>query len=110
MNRAYTHCCDCGAAKGPGAHAFSARCKPCGDHFSGWMFAANRAINRAKARGELKPASRYSCVDCGSQARDWEHRDYTKPLDVQPVCRRCNQHRGPALYPKRPELAQAAGG
>jgi hypothetical protein len=37
------------------------------------------------------------CVDCGAQARDYDHRDYNKPLEVNPVCRRCNLRRGPAI-------------
>ena len=37
------------------------------------------------------------CVDCGAQAQCWDHRDYRKPLDVDPVCHRCNILRGKAL-------------
>lgn len=36
------------------------------------------------------------CVDCGDDATVYEHRDYSRPLDVQPVCRGCNTKRGPA--------------
>lgn len=36
------------------------------------------------------------CVDCGNPARHYEHRDYTKPIDVVPVCQSCNRKRGPA--------------
>lgn len=28
---------------------------------------------------------------------DYDHRDYTKPLSVEPVCRSCNKLRGPAI-------------
>ena len=35
-----------------------------------------------------------SCVDCGKPAREYDHRDYARPLDVQPVCSRCNHLRG----------------
>jgi len=51
------------------------------------------AINRgllAKLDGSVK------CVDCGKPARVYDHRDYAHPLDVDPVCKRCNQKRGPA--------------
>ena len=37
------------------------------------------------------------CVDCGRPARCYDHRDYSKPLDVEPVCIICNIRRGPAL-------------
>ena len=38
-----------------------------------------------------------NCVDCGKIATDYEHRDYMKPLEVDPVCRKCNIRRGRAL-------------
>lgn len=42
------------------------------------------------------------CVDCGCPAAHYEHRDYWKPLDVEPTCVPCNFKRGPALHaPKR---------
>ena len=37
------------------------------------------------------------CVDCGTEATCYEHRDYLKPLDVEPVCLSCNYLRGAAL-------------
>jgi hypothetical protein len=58
---------------------------------------ASSKITRAIKRGQLEPAKTHLCVDCGSQARDWEHRDYTKPLAVVPVCRPCNQRRPTAF-------------
>lgn len=36
------------------------------------------------------------CVDCGRRALVYEHRDYARPLDVDPVCDPCNRRRGPA--------------
>lgn len=58
---------------------------------------ARSAVNNAIKRGELQPANTLTCVDCGKQARDYDHRDYSKPLDVQPVCRSCNKKRGPGV-------------
>jgi hypothetical protein len=57
---------------------------------------AHRAVRRAVMSGALRPAPAYYCVDCGNQASEYDHRDYTKPLDVDPVCHRCNLLRGPA--------------
>lgn len=37
------------------------------------------------------------CVDCGKGAHCYDHRDYTKPLAVEPVCIRCNRLRGPGF-------------
>jgi hypothetical protein len=36
------------------------------------------------------------CVDCGEPARVYDHREYARPLDVEPVCKGCNNRRGPA--------------
>lgn len=38
---------------------------------------------------------RVKCVDCGAVARVYEHRDYYRPMEVEPVCDRCNTRRGP---------------
>lgn len=57
------------------------------------------AHNKIKARirgGYIWPAKLYDCVDCGKRAHDYDHRDYSKPLEVEPVCRSCNLKRGPA--------------
>lgn len=59
-------------------------------------YEAHRAVNSAVARGDLPPARTLACVDCGKPARDYDHRDYGKPLEVEPVCRSCNRLRGPA--------------
>lgn len=69
---------------------------------------AHRKVCSAIVRGELKPIKELSCVDCGAQATIYEHRDYTKPLDVEPVCHKCNSARGPGLpYPSRESILLA---
>lgn len=45
--------------------------------------------------GRLPRVSTCRCVDCGSRAQVYDHRDYFKPLEVQPTCRVCNKRRGP---------------
>jgi hypothetical protein len=52
------------------------------------------AVAEARRKGKLKPAKEFVCVDCGKPATDYDHRNYTKPLDVVPVCRGCNLRRG----------------
>lgn len=37
------------------------------------------------------------CADCGKPASEYDHRDYLKPLEVEAVCRVCNERRGPAI-------------
>lgn len=59
--------------------------------------AAHRAINKEVQAGRMPRAKDCICVDCGAQACDYDHRDYSKPLEVEPVCRKCNRRRGPAL-------------
>jgi len=65
--------------------------------------AARFAIQKAKTDGLLPPfsswrrRSKIKCVDCGKRAQCWDHRDYSKPLEVDPVCKSCNYHRGPGL-------------
>lgn len=60
--------------------------------------AAHRAVRMAVSRGELAPAKNLLCTDCGKRAREYDHRDYSKPLEVTPVCRSCNHKRGSAIF------------
>lgn len=57
---------------------------------------AASAVAKAIRMGELERATSFLCVDCNRPAREYDHRDYTKPLAVVPVCRSCNVMRGPA--------------
>jgi hypothetical protein len=59
------------------------------------MASAHAAVRYAIARGELKPIQELACVDCGAPATCYDHRDYSKPLEVDPVCQACNLCRGP---------------
>lgn len=54
-------------------------------------------VSIAKRAGKLPLLDgSIKCVDCGGIARHYEHRDYTRPLEVEPVCPSCNYKRGPA--------------
>lgn len=68
---------------------------------------AHYQVARAIRHGTLPRPSDFSCADCSRQADRYDHRDYAKPLDVAPVCRRCNCRRGRALNGGRPLAAQA---
>ena len=57
---------------------------------------AHKIVALAIRLGFLRPINECSCVDCGNPATDYDHRDYSKPLEVVPVCRPCNFKRGPA--------------
>jgi hypothetical protein len=60
-------------------------------------------VGRAIGAGRLAPPTLCYCADCGAPATEYDHRDYSRPLDVDPVCRRCNRLRGPGVYPERQE-------
>lgn len=53
-------------------------------------------VCKAIRKGILKPPSDYRCVDCGGEGQTYDHRFYTRPLEVEPVCRSCNKKRGSA--------------
>lgn len=64
---------------------------------------AHRFVSLAVAQGFLPPVDTCKCVDCGSKAQAYDHRDYNRPLDVDPVCDSCNSRRGAAI-PFKPAL------
>ena len=87
-------CIDCGAKHGRHTNAW--RCMPCSNRVGEAQKLVRRAIVKAIKDGSLKNPKDCACVDCGSVAMDYDHRSYARPLDVAPVCRSCNQRRGPA--------------
>ena len=48
----------------------------------------------------VRAPSQTPCIDCGATATCYDHRDYSKPWAVEPVCDRCNKLRGPATKAK----------
>jgi NMD protein affecting ribosome stability and mRNA decay len=100
MRRGTPVCVDCGGPKRPGSHHMVQRCDACDKPFKAAMLACNKALNQARSRGLFPSPKTLICVDCGASAHDYDHRDYSKPLEVEPVCRACNFKRGPALYPR----------
>lgn len=61
------------------------------------QYLAHRAVAKAIAGGALLRPRGMACVDCSGLAVEYDHRDYSKPLQVEPVCRRCNLARGAAI-------------
>lgn len=80
-----------------GRHRF---CASCGYQrslmFSRLLGKIRRVVHSAVRRGELPNPRTLRCADCGAPATDYDHRDYSKPLEVEAVCRSCNRKRGPA--------------
>lgn len=72
-------------------------CGDCADLHDKESRAAIAKVFRAVQRGDMPRAAELACVDCGSPASVYDHRDYTKPLAVEPVCRSCNARRGSAF-------------
>lgn len=61
------------------------------------QYRAHQAVARAIRGGDLQRPASHPCKDCGGVAVEYDHRDYSKPLAVDPVCRRCNLRRGAAI-------------
>lgn len=57
---------------------------------------AHSVVSRAITKGTLEKPTKFKCVDCGVDAACYDHRDYSHPLLVDPVCKSCNAKRGKA--------------
>ncbi len=101
-------CCVCGTVEASRGGSNTFRCAPCkaagaplpfGRRNTGWTGgpAAGSAARAAVRDGLLPPVGEQRCADCGGQAEQYDHRDYNKPLQVDPTCRSCNLSRGPAI-------------
>lgn len=66
-----------------------------------WQRKAHAMVRAAIGRGLLPnlKSGEYACADCSEVACIYEHRDYSRPLDVTPVCATCNNRRGTAKWP-----------
>lgn len=61
--------------------------------------AAHAFTRVAIANGFLVDPRTCKCTDCQKQAECYDHRDYSKPMLVEPVCKRCNSSRGRGFMP-----------
>ena len=63
---------------------------------------ARDTVRRLIRKGLLSKLTRglIKCTDCPKMAVEYDHRDYNKPTEVEPVCKSCNDRRGPAI-PRR---------
>jgi len=78
-------------------HHSAKLCFPCADHKENGGHKAHAKVKKAIKDGFLSPVKHLKCLDCGSQAEIYDHKDYNKPLEVEPVCRSCNRKRGSAI-------------
>lgn len=78
------------------------RPEPPRSDYKGGQKGCHKIVSAAIRRGEIAPPSEYQCVDCSEQATEYDHRDYSRPFDVDPVCHACNWRRGEAENNDRP--------
>ena len=78
----------------------AAFCMPCLRIAERVKATAHYAVKRLVVTGKLPPAANFACTDCDGPARCYDHRDYSKPHAVEPVCNSCNIRRGPGIYPQ----------
>lgn len=93
-----THCAWCGGKVPAEGRLGSRYCSVgCAARTSEIARKAISLVQMAIRRGEIQKITKgVLCADCGKQATEYEHRDYSRPLDVVAVCRGCNIRRGPA--------------
>lgn len=72
-------------------------CISCRDLMKKIHRGVRRNLSYAIMTGKIQKAEGQVCVDCGGIAVCYDHRDYGQPLQVDPVCKKCNNHRGPAI-------------
>lgn len=67
----------------------------------GQKSALNKVYNAVKS-GKLINLKKIfvKCTYCEKRSTQYDHRDYSKPLKVSPVCARCNKMLGKAIYCK----------
>lgn len=72
-----------------------------------WRNFASHAVKKAIQLGFLpRLDGSHLCVDCGAVATQYEHRDYTRVIDVEPVCASCNLRRPRAPMPQARQFPQ----
>lgn len=98
-------CQDCGTKTISGPNGPLRRhCDDCSSEYESEKARAHNAVHRAIKYGRLSPPTDFQCVDCGLDAVVHDHRDYRKPLEVDPVCKRCNKLRLGALWSRSAPL------
>lgn len=109
MRRVHMSCLFCGLERDPLDFWWDVRrktCIPCNRKNNREALAAIAEVSKQVKRGLMLRAAAFGCSDCDKPASVYDHRDYTEPLKVAPVCRACNVRRGHAFNSfYRPESA-----
>lgn len=61
------------------------------------MYLVKQEIFKLVRSNKIQKASSKKCIDCGIVANCYDHRDYLKTFEIEPVCWSCNKKRGPGL-------------
>lgn len=93
-----TPCIDCG--KPTNRTKTAKRCHACAGLVAQFQNTAMYRVQLLIKQGVIAKPGVHACVDCGAKATCYDHRDYSKPWAVEPVCDRCNTLRGPATKAK----------
>jgi len=56
-------------------------------------YKAHQKVQYAIRSGKLPKSSECMCNDCGKAANQYHHEDYSKPLEVIPLCKQCHVKR-----------------
>lgn len=90
-------CVSCGRSEPRVRQGRTLFCFECAEQHGREQRRAIAQVAAAIKRGHLPKPTETACADCGAPAKQYDHRDYTEPLAVDPVCIPCNYKRGPAL-------------
>lgn len=87
-----------GYCRGCGSERIFGRAKFC---FLCWEYkqAVVNMVSNAIRKGQM-PRPSGNCTWCEAPAKVWDHRDYSKPFDVIPLCYSCNNKAPPGLMPE----------
>lgn len=98
-------CIDCG--KPTNRTKAAKRCHACAGVVAQYQNTGMYRVKLLIQQGVIQKPNVHACVDCGAPATCYDHRDYSKPWQVEPVCARCNNVRGAAVTPPARKLTKA---
>ena len=82
------------------------RCAKCIPMYSQIISRAHARVLYAVRSGRLAHPFSKLCVDCGAPAAEYDHRDYSQPLLVVPVCKILNDPLARSFFLEQPVLVR----
>lgn len=68
---------------------------------------AHDLVAEAITEGLIPHPTAFKCTDCDAVADCYDHRDYRRPLRIKPVCKGCNNRRGPGRpFPEKTDNSE----